>query len=119
VQTIDWQLHTRAQVELGPIVTLTRSPPDGGKALQCYLRPLEPNTGRLSVLPASPSGPPGQNPNTDFVKLVLRIEGVYRPTRLAVLISPDLEVCIRAKLPVAVRRPLIEWAEPIGRSPRH
>lgn len=118
LQTMDWQMHTTAKVELRHTVTLTRSPSDGGKALQCYLRPLEPSTGRLSVLPASPSGPPGQNPNSDFVKLVLRIDGVNRPMRLAMLISPDSEVCTRAKLPAAVRRPLIEWATPISRSRR-
>ncbi|HXZ88166.1 MAG TPA: heparinase II/III family protein [Candidatus Binataceae bacterium] len=117
VQTIDWQMHTRARVDLaGPIATLTRPPQDGGEALQCYLRPLESSAGRLSVLPASPSGPPGQNSNTDFVKLVLRLEKIARPVRLAVLISPDLEVCARARLPAAVRRPLIEWAKPLGRS---
>jgi hypothetical protein len=118
MQTIDWQMHTRARVDLGPIVTLTRSPKDGGAALQCYLKPLGPSAARLSVLPASPSGPPGQNPNSDFVKLVLRLEDIARPVRFAVLISPDPEVCARAKLPAAVRRPLIEWAEPVGRLPR-
>jgi hypothetical protein len=110
VQTIDWQMHTRAQVDPGgPIATLTHPPQDGGEALHCYLRPLQPSTGRLSVLPASPSGPPKQNPNSGVAKLVLRLERIARPMRLAVLISPDLEVCARAKLPAAVRRPLIEW----------
>jgi Heparinase II/III-like protein/Domain of unknown function (DUF4962) len=119
VQTIDWQMHTKARIDLsGPTATLMRQSQDGGRRLQCYLRLLEPSAGRMSKLAASPSGPPRQNPNSDFVKLVLRLEQVARPVRLAVLISPDLEVCLRAKLPVAVRRPLIEWAEPIGRSPR-
>lgn len=117
LNTIDWQMHTRTQVDPGfPIASLTRpANGEGGAALRCYLRPLEPGSGLLSALPASPPGPPGQNPNSDFVKLVLRFEAVARPLRLAVLISPDAGICARARLPAAVRRPLIEWAEPVGR----
>jgi hypothetical protein len=120
VETIDWQMHTRAKIDLGdPIATFTYPPQDGGAALQCYLRPLEPSSEHLCVRSASPSGPPNQNPNSDVVKLVLRLEKIARPVRLAVLISPDSKVCARARLPAAVRRPLIEWAEPTGRSRHH
>lgn len=115
--TVDWQMHTRAQVEITDYTaTLVHAADaDGDEPTRCYLRVIEPGCGRLSVVPATPSGPPGQDPNHGVCKLVLRLEQVARPVRLAVLLTPDAQFCVSPRLPAAVRKPLSEWAQPAVR----
>jgi hypothetical protein len=60
-------------------------------------------------LSATPAEPPGQKPNTGVVKLVLHLEQVEQPVRLAVLLSPDAGACTTLELPSAFRRPLSDW----------
>ena len=118
--TVDWQMHTRAQVEIRDRTATLVYPADadGDEPARCYLRVIEPDYGRLSIIPATPSGPPGQNPNDGVVKLVLRLEQVARPVRLTVLLTPDAQFCTAPRLPAAVRQPLSEWAQPVGRTRR-
>jgi hypothetical protein len=112
-------MHTKAKVEFGNPVAVLIHPTqgDGAEPPRCYFRVIDPGPGpgALSLAPATPSGPSGQNPNDDTAKLVLHLERVARPMRLAVLLSPDLKACETVKLPVALRRPLMEWAQAAGR----
>jgi hypothetical protein len=121
LSSVDWQMHTEANVELGePVVALTQpAASDGAAALRCYLRLIEPSSGNLSLVPATPSKEsPGQNRNAGVAKLVLHLERVDRPVRLAILLSPDMTACATPELPAALRRPLMEWALSAGRTRR-
>jgi hypothetical protein len=122
LSSIDWQMHTKASVELGDqVVTLTHpAQGEGAEPSRCYLRVVNPGPGpaTLSRIPATPSGPPGQDPNADTAKLVLHLDRIARPMRLAVLLSPDRGACAAPRLPAALRRPLMQWAQPTGRSRR-
>ena len=82
---------------------------DGAEPARLYLRIVEPAAGKLLLRPATPSGPSGQNPNTGVSKIVLRFEDVAEPLRLAVLLSPDLDIATAPDLPQALLRPLAEW----------
>ncbi len=117
---VDWQMHTTTQIALGdPLTVLTQpAPPDGAPPLHLYLRVVETIPGpppAASVLPATPSGPLGQDPNKGVAKLVLRFEERPLPLRLSVLLSPDAAACAEPRLPAAVRLPLLEWAQPTSR----
>jgi len=114
LSSLDWQLHTRAHVASGDRgITLTHpGETDGEKPTACYLRVIEPDFGRLFVVPAAPSGPPGQNPNDGVNKIVLRLEQIMQPVRLVVLLTPDAQFWSHPRLPTAVRQPLSEWAQP-------
>jgi len=118
--SVDWQMHTRAQAALdGPRVVLNHTAQgDDARPTGFYLRVIEPSPANLSLVSATPSGPPDQDPNKDVVKIVLRLEQVVRPVRLAVLISADQNACARPRLPAALRLPLSEWAQPVRRSRR-
>lgn len=120
LSSVDWQMHTAAEVELGdPVVTLAHpAQSDGAAPPRCYLRIIDPGGGTLSLVPATPSGPPGQDPNIGIAKLVLHLEQVARPVRFAILLSPDAKACATSKLPLALRRPLSEWVQPAGRARR-
>jgi hypothetical protein len=119
--SVDWQMHTRAHIELGdPVTTLTHpAQSDGAEPSRCYLRFIDPGPGTLSTVPAAPSQePPGQDPNAEIVKLVLRLDQVAQPVRLAVLLSPDRSACETPELPCALRNPLSEWVQSAGRTRR-
>ena len=73
----------------------------------------------LSVVPATAAeAPRRQDPNADVAKLVLHLDQVARPVRLAVLLSPDWTACATPELPSALRNPPSEWVQPGGRT-RH
>jgi hypothetical protein len=121
LSSVDWQMHTRAQVEIGdPAITLTHpAQSDGAEPSRCYLRFIDPGLGMLSVVPAAPAQePPGQDPNADVAKLVLHLDEVDQPVRLAVLLSPDRGACATPELPSALRNPLSEWVQRAGRTRR-
>jgi hypothetical protein len=54
-----------------------------------------------------------QNRNLGVAKLVFHLEQVAQPLRLAVLLSPDAGMCATAELPLALRRPLSDWSNPV------
>lgn len=114
--SVDWQMHTRARVEQQELAAALSHAADGngGEPARCFLRVLEGGQGALSVMPATPSGPPGQDPNDGVLKIVLRLEEVARPLRLAVLLTPDAAFSANPRLPAALRQPLSEWAQPTG-----
>jgi hypothetical protein len=120
LKSVDWQMHTRAEVEPRELTaTLSHaSEGNGGEPARCFLRVVEGGQGALSVVPATPSGPPGQDPNDGVSKIVLRHEQVSRPLRLAVLLTPDAGFCAKPRLPAALRQPLSEWAQSSGRRRR-
>jgi hypothetical protein len=110
LSTVDWQMHTAADVELGgATATLTcLAQNDSIEARRFYLRIIDPVVGRWTPASATPSDPPDQNPNKGIAKLVLRLEQVANPVRLAVLLSPDADVCAAPELPFAFQ-PLAKW----------
>jgi hypothetical protein len=102
--TLDWQMHTRARVEIaGDAATLAG---DGPQSPRFYLRILEPQRQSWSLASASPAEPPGQDPNEGVRRLLLHLEAVAQPLRIAVLLSPDAGA---AAVPAALRRPLARW----------
>jgi len=114
LSSIDWQIHTRARVELAhATAALTSSAQsDGSEPPRFYLRVIDAAGSNWMLASASPSDPPGQDPNAGVVKLVLHIERVAQPVRLAVLLTPDAGACATPELPSALRRRLSEWVEP-------
>jgi hypothetical protein len=111
--SVDWQMHTAARVELVDAMGTLLYPPqrDSAERPRFYLRVINPGLGTLSRMSAAPSVPPKQNPNTGVVKLVFHLEQVAQPVRLAVLLSPDANVCATPELPFALRRPLANWVQ--------
>ena len=111
LSTVDWQMHTAAAVDVAGNSAILSFPPagDGAEPARLYLRIVEPAAAKLLLRPATPSGPSGQNPNTGVSKIVLRFEDVAEPLRLAVLLSPDLDIATAPDLPQALLRPLAEW----------
>jgi hypothetical protein len=112
LSSVDWQMHTVAELGLANDMATLIYPAqsDGSEPPRFYLRVIDPGLGTLSrMLAAPPPVPPKQNPNTGVVKLVFHLEQVARPVRLAVLLSPDANLCATAKLPSALRRPLADW----------
>ena len=111
LSSIDWQMHTTADLELGRIMATLIHPAQGETAQRprLYLRITEPGLGRLSFRSAAPLEPQGQNPNAGVAKLVFHLEQVTQPVRLAVLLSPDASACATVELPLALRRPLSDW----------
>jgi hypothetical protein len=107
LSSLDWQMHTQARVAIaGAAAVLTG---EGGEPERLHLRILEPDMATWSLASAAPGEPRGQNPNTGVSKLLLHLELVVRPVRLAVLLSPAADACAAAQLPPALRRPLAEW----------
>jgi hypothetical protein len=111
LSSVDWQMHTEAAVDLSnDVVTLTHpAQSDGAELPRFYLRIIEPTSGRVSLVSAAPSEPQGQNPNTGVAKLVLHLEQVPQPVRLAVLLSPDPNACATFELPFPLRGPPSDW----------
>lgn len=108
---IDWQMHTAAKAELFEAMATLIHPAqsDGADPPRFYLRIIDPDVGTFSLMSATPAEPPGQKPNTGVAKLVLRLEQVAQPLRLAVLLSPDAGACATLELPSAFRRPMSDW----------
>ena len=117
LSSVDWQMHTQAQVDLSEAVIALSYPAQGPAQSEdaapprFYLRVIDPGPGTVSLQSASPSQPEGQNPNTGVAKLVLHFGQVARPVRLAVLLSPDANVCATPELPAALQRPLSAWVQ--------
>jgi hypothetical protein len=111
LSSVDWQMHTAAGLELGnAMATLIHPAQSAGAARpRLYLRIIEPGLRTFSFRSAAPSEPQGQNRNLGVAKLVLRLEQVAQPLRLAVLLSPDAGACATLELPSAFRRPLSDW----------
>jgi hypothetical protein len=111
LSSVDWQMHTAAKVELFDAMATLIYPAqiEGADPPRFYLRIIDPHVGTFSLLSATPAEPPGQKPNTGVVKLVLHLEQVEQPVRLAVLLSPDAGACTTLELPSAFRRPLSDW----------
>jgi hypothetical protein len=114
LSSVDWQMHTAADLELGNAMATLIYPAqsDSAERPRFYLRVIDPGLGTLSRMSAAPSMPPKQNPNTGVVKLVFHLEQVAQPVRLAVLLSPDANVCATPEVPFALRRPLANWVRP-------
>jgi hypothetical protein len=110
LSSVDWQMHTGAELELGDALAtlIYLAQGDGAERPRFYLRIIDPGRGTLSFRSATPSEPEGQNPNADVAKVVFQLEQVAEPMRLAVLLSPDSNA---PKLPFALRRPLSDWVE--------
>jgi hypothetical protein len=108
---VDWQMHTAAHIELFDSMATLIYPAqsEGAAPRRFYLRIIDPDGGTFSLSSATPAEPPGQKPNTGVVKLVLHLEQVEQPVRLAVLLSPDAGACATLELPLAFRRPLSDW----------
>jgi hypothetical protein len=113
LSTVDWQMHTQAHVGLENVIASLLYPTQGDRieAPHFYLRIIDPDTAEWTLKSAAPSEPRGQNPNTGFSKLVIRLERVAQPVRFAVLLSPDTNTrATTPELPLALRRPLSDWA---------
>jgi hypothetical protein len=114
LSTVDWQMHTEAEADISAAVAvLTYPQSEGTEPPRFHLRVIDPGLGSLSRMSASPPAvPPNQNPNTGIAKLVFHLEQVAQPLRLAVLLSPDGNLCATPDLPAALRRPLADWVQP-------
>jgi hypothetical protein len=121
LSSVDWQMHTTANVEPPATVTTLVAPPssDGAAPPRLFIRIVDPDQGSLRIDPAAPSGPEAQDPNRGVGKLVFHREQTGSPLRLAVLLSPDQDFCTRAELPPPLRRPLSEWPRLVGAEDRH
>lgn len=113
LSSVDWQMHTAADVEIsGAIATLTfPAQSDGAEPPRFYLRIMDSGLGAWSLGSATPREPQGQNPNRGVAKLVLHLDQVAQPARLAVLLSPKADACMTPELPSALRRPLSDWVQ--------
>lgn len=111
LSTVDWQMHTVAQIGLGGATATLIYPArnDAGEPSRFYVRTIDPGLGAWTLGSAASSEPQGQTPNTGAAKLVLRLEEVAKPVRLAVFLSPDAGACASVELPLA-SRPLSDWA---------
>jgi len=114
LSSVDWQMHTAAGLELGNAMATLIHPAGSASAARprLYLRIIDPGP-RLSFRSAAPSQPQGQNRNLGVAKLVFHLEQVAQPLRLAVLLSPDAGACATPELPMALRRPLSDWSNPV------
>jgi hypothetical protein len=114
LSSVDWQMHTSAGLELGNAMATLIHPAGSASAARprLYLRIIDPGP-RLSFRSAAPSQPQGQNRNLGVAKLVFHLEQVAQPLRLAVLLSPDAGACATPELPMALRRPLSDWSNPV------
>jgi hypothetical protein len=110
---VDWQMHTAAKVELFDAMAALTYPTqsDGAEPPRFYLRIVDPTVGTFLLLSATPSKPPEQKPNAGVVKLVLRLEQVSQPVRLAVLLSPDADACASPQLPLALQHGPSDWVQ--------
>jgi Heparinase II/III-like protein len=110
LSSLDWQMHTRARVEIFAATAVLTG--DGAEAPRFHLRILDPHAAAWSLASAVPAYPPGQDANTGVGKLVLHLDQVVQPVRLAVLLSPDPEASDTPDFPTALDRPLAEWIRP-------
>jgi len=119
LSSVDWQMHTKAGLELGrAMATLTLPAQGEGMARpRLYLRMIDRDLANLSFGSAAPSEPPGQNSNAGIAKLVFHLEQVVQPVRLAVLLSPDPNAYATSELPPPLRGPLSGWVLP-AQAPR-
>jgi hypothetical protein len=108
--TVGWQMHTTAQADLGETTAALTcpAPSNGTEPYRFYLRIIDPGQGMWTRRSAAPSEPPGQNPNVGVAKLVLRLDQVVNPIRIAVLLSPDADVCASPEFPFALQS-LSDW----------
>jgi hypothetical protein len=120
LSSLEWQVHTTANVETSGMMTtlIARPSSDGAATPRLFMRIVDPDQGGLSLASAAPGGPAGQNPNRGVKKLVFRREQVAERLRLAVLVSPDQDACERAELPELLLRPLSAWCHPNGADDR-
>jgi Heparinase II/III-like protein len=111
LSSVVWQMHTAAHVGLGDAMASLIHPAqsDSAEPSRFYVRIIDPGSGTLSLGSAAPSEPQGQSPNAGVAKLVFRIEQVAQPARVAVLLSPDPDVCANPELPVVLQRRLSDW----------
>jgi hypothetical protein len=111
LSSVVWQMHTAAHVGLSDALAALIYPAqsDSAEPRRFWLRIIDPNGMGWSLRSATPAEPQGQNPNVGVAKLVLRIEQVAEPVRLAVLLSPDADACASPALPAALQRPLSNW----------
>jgi hypothetical protein len=119
LSSVDWQMHTAARVELGNgMATLTYPAQSAGaEPRRFYVKLIEQALAAWTLKSAAPSEPEGQNPNAGIAKLVLRLEQVVQPVRLAVLLSPEADACATPELPSLLQRPISDWVQ-LGRA-RH
>ncbi|HEU0155595.1 MAG TPA: heparinase II/III family protein, partial [Stellaceae bacterium] len=117
--SVTWQMHTTAHIGLDRSAAnlLFSAERDGDQPARFHLKIVEPEAGVWSLRSATPSGPKGQNPNTGVAKLLLRLEQVAEPLRLAVLLTPNAELAASPRLPPGLQRPLAAWLPPRGAAP--
>ncbi len=102
-RTIQWQMHTKAKVELrGPEAVLQQD----GRTLR--LRILEPSGAVFEKVSGNPPPPQRQDPKVS--KLVVVLKGQKEPIRLAVLFQPESA----SQSPPPAVRPLADWANTFG-----
>jgi Heparinase II/III-like protein len=112
LSSLDWQMHTQAHVAIFAASALLTG--DGPEPPCFHLRITDPDPETWSLGPTAPAEPPGQDANAGVAKLVLHLDQVVQPVRLAVLLSPDADACSAPRLPLALRRPLAAWIRPGG-----
>lgn len=103
-RTIQWQMHTKAKIELQGREAALRQ---AGRTLQ--LRILEPSGAAFEKVFGNP--PPPQRQEPEVSKLVVVLKGQKEPLRLAVLFQPE-DV---APFPPPPLRPLADWPNTFGR----
>jgi Heparinase II/III-like protein len=114
--SVDWQMHTRARFEISAASAALIG--SDSQATPFYLRIIDPSASTWSVSSAAQVMPPEQSSNYGVAKLVVRLDGVVRPVRLAVLLSPSPGTVDTLELPSTLRRPLSEWGRPSRERPR-
>src|SRR6185295_8965657 len=89
---VTWQMHTTAAMVLNGAAAMlsasTKTPWHRSASLDVHL--LEPaGAGFTTALARPPPTPTGQDPNDGIAKLLVRLDGVAGPLRLAVLLARD------------------------------
>jgi len=119
-----WQMHTEASPALDGVAAVLSLAPKGAAAGappdRLHVRILGNGGAGFTQAPATPTylppcpagaattaAAPCEDPNDGVVKLVIRLDALAAPTRVAVLLSPD-EVD-GSILPDILRQPLASW----------
>jgi hypothetical protein len=111
--SIAWQMHTRATVQTEGATAVLMSTDLKGATTQLTLRILEPIGAVFHTQAATPTGAPGQDPNTGVVKLVIDLGAMAAASvRLAVMISPGIPSEGAFDLPMFLAQPVGAWAAP-------